>query len=215
MAPETTGKKGPGPREKTYGEKTLFGFTKVEVLPLALALQGLVLFVLAFMLSAPPRAAEESAAGVGTTAGPVRTASQARVPADLLPERIELPRFPSPDARREKHEARAPKGEKQESSGTGLSLAALRVDSVSYDAIAAVQLAVALPGAPDRIAAGQISQARFTGEGVRGQGPRGREGWGGVGVEAIVGRTGGSCGRAHQAPPPPHIVERTMALPFR
>lgn len=206
MAPQTTGKKG-------LGRKQLFGFTEVEVLPLAVALQGLVLFVVAFLLSAPSQSATGASGGAATTAQPVRTASEARIPADLLPERIPLPRFPSPDERNEKREARKPQGEKQEASGTGLSLAALRVESVSFDAPAVVEITLALPGAPDRIAPGQISQARFGSEGVGGNGRRGREGWGGNGVDVFVGRTGGSCGRA-QALPPPHIVERTMALPF-
>jgi len=212
MVPNPTGKEG---AEVRRGGRT----ASVELLPLALALQGLMLFVLAFLLpSAPAVDLGDSGLGAMMDRGPVRATSEARIPADLLPERINLPRFPDPKPEPEKPQATSPGEGREKASGTGLALAALRVESVAFDAPVAVRAVLALPGPPDRIQPGSISQARFGEEGDRGFGRRGREGgWGdgvGVGEIGFVGRTGGSCGRAAAAPPPPHIVERTRSLPL-
>lgn len=212
MVPHATGKEG---AEARRGGRSSHS---VDLLPLAVALQGLVLFVLAFLLPTPPVGnTGDSGLGARMDRGPVRTTLEARIPADLLPERINLPRFPDPKLEPEKQQANSPGQGRSEAADTGLALAALRVESVAFDAPVAVRAVLALPGPPDRILPGSISQARFGEEGDRGMGRRGREGgWGdgvGVGAVGIVGRTGGSCGRA-APPPPPHIVERTRSLPL-
>jgi hypothetical protein len=206
MVPHATGKEGVEVRRDG----------RVDLIPLAVALQALALFVLAFVLPAPP-ATDRGASGLGAglDRSPVRTTSEARIPADLLPERIELPHFPDPQREPEKQQATSLGETRKSAEGTGLALAALRVESVAFDAPVAVRAVLALPGPPDRILPGSISQARFGEEGDRGYGRRGREGgWGGgLGPVGIVGRTGGTCGRA-PAPAPPHIVERTRSLPL-
>jgi hypothetical protein len=212
MAPQMTGQESSGSARR----RLIFGFTEAETLPLALALQGFLVFALAFVLSAPS-SMEDAAIGAHASADaqPVRKVLEARLPADLLPERIRLPRLPDTDPRQPEERVPEPgRSEQQQPSRSDLGLAALRVESVAFNAPAAVKVALALPGAPDRISPGTVSMARFDGEAYRGAGRRGREGgWSGIDVEGLVGRTGGSCGRGPQ-PRPPHIVERPMSLPF-
>ncbi|MFQ5790146.1 MAG: hypothetical protein ACE5JI_06670, partial [Acidobacteriota bacterium] len=69
-------------------------------LPFAVALQGAGLVVLAFFLHAPPAPHELDASLPDATwtkdNSPIQLASDAQVPADLLPERMAMPRFPDP-----------------------------------------------------------------------------------------------------------------------
>ncbi len=172
-----------------------------DSLPLVVALQGLGLFVLAFLLGAPSSTeqAEEDATGFAAFAhsSAVPTVSDSQVPTDLLPEQIRLPRFPNLDELAPKRQPAPDNQDMQEASNPGVSLAALRVDSVAFDAPEAVKVALALPDAPELLTPGSISQASF-GDGQGRLGRKGREGgggWGGVGISGGGRGRGGACGR--------------------
>jgi hypothetical protein len=193
------------------------GWRRSDTLPLVVALQGLGLFVLAFLLGAPPSTDQVA----GDTAGfagladsqSVRMTSDSQVPADLLPEQIRLPRFPNLDERAPRQQPAPISEDEQEASNPGLNLTALRVDTVAFDAPAAVQVALALPDAPEELIPGAISQARF-GDGKGRPGKRGREGgWGGIGVTGIGRGGGGACGRGGSQGSP-IIIERSFGYPF-
>ena len=129
MASQSTGK---------MSSTTTRSWRRLDSLPLVVALQGLGLFVLAFLIGAPPPTDQVS----GSTAGlagyasseSVRTASDTRVPADLLPEQIRLPKFPNQDERAPRQQPAPISEDQQEASNPGLNLTALRVDSVAFDA---------------------------------------------------------------------------------
>ena len=91
MASQTTGK---------TSSVTMGSWRKLESLPLVVALQGLGLFVLAFLIGAPPSSNLLAGDTVGfagyASSDSVRTTSDSQVPADLLPEQIRLPKFPNP-----------------------------------------------------------------------------------------------------------------------
>ncbi len=149
MASQSTGK---------MSSTTTRSWRRLDSLPLVVALQGLGLFVLAFLIGAPPPTDQVS----GSTAGlagyasseSVRTASDTRVPADLLPEQIRLPKFPNQDERAPRQQPAPISEDQQEASNPGLNLSALRVVSVAFDAPAAVQVALALPDAPEELIPG-------------------------------------------------------------
>ena len=188
----------------------------IDTLPLAVALQGLGLFVLAFLIGGSPT--DQAAGGSTGFAGYanselVRMASDSQGPADLLPEQIRLPKFPNLDERAPRRQPAPSPKDPQEASNPGLNLAALRVDTVAFDAPAAGQVALALPDAPEELIPGAISQARF-GDGSGTPGKRGRKGgWGGIGVSGIGRGSGGACGRGGSSGPP-IIIERSFGYPL-
>jgi hypothetical protein len=195
MASNPTGYKSPATRGGW--RKGLWS----DSLPLAVAFQGLGLFVLAFLLGVPSSTdqVEENATGFAAFMHSltVPTASNSRVPTDLLPEQIRLPRFPNLDDPAPKRQPAPNHQDMQEASNPGVSLAALRVDSVAFDAPEAVQVALAFPDAPELLTPGSISPASF-GSGQGSPGRKGREGgggWGGVGISGGGRGRGGACGR--------------------
>jgi hypothetical protein len=208
MASTVTGETSPA------GRKGWLQTLKSNGFPLMLALQGLGLFVLAFFLGTPGSDTAGDRAqdrGFLTDSQPVRSASETKVPTDLLPEQIRLPEFPDPDELN--REQQPPPSTQDEARNNGLSLAALRIDTAAYQTPAPVQVALGLPDAPDQLAPGTISQARF-GDGAGKRGRKGREaGWGGVGVGGVgIGRVGGgTCGRNPAGPNV--IVERRIGFP--
>jgi hypothetical protein len=157
-----------------------------ENLPLIVALQGLGFFLLAFIISTPATRPdrEGSAMSTGrlTDDASVRLADT-QIPADLIPEQVRLPRFPNPEERTLERQP-VPSGEESEDSlGATSFMDSLRVDTVAIQSPAVVQVALALPDAPDELAPGGISLTRF-GEGTARSGltgRRGREGMGGFG----------------------------------
>ena len=190
---------------------------RLDSLPLVVALQGLGLFVLAFLIGAPPttdQVAGDTAGFAGyTSSASVRTASDSQVPSDLLPEQIRLPKFPNQEERAPRQQPAPISNDPQEASNPGLNLTALRVDTVAFDAPAAVQVALALPDAPEELIPGAISQARF-GDGEGKPGKRGRKGgWGGIGVSGIGRGSGGACGRGGSAGSP-IIIEQAFGYPI-
>lgn len=210
MASSTTGSKSLGARggwlDRSKSRLALFA-----------ALAGLGLLVCALFLGAPFSLMEEPGpleAGVIAGSQPVWTALDTEVPADLLPEEIRLPRFPSPDElKRQERDAPSEDREDRKDSPSGsFSLTALKVTRVRFQTPMPTQVAFALPEAPDQLMAGVISQARF-GDGAGRAGRRGREaGWGGVGVGGVgIGRVGGgTCGRN---PAGPTIIHRGSGFP--
>ncbi len=201
----------------TTSSITMGSWRSSESLPLVVALQGLGLFVLAFLIGAPPSAdqvAGDSASFAGyASSESVRTASDSQVPADLLPEQIRLPKFPNQDERAPRQQPAPISEDQQEASNPGLNLTALRVDTVAFDAPAAVQVALALPDAPEELIPGAISQARF-GDREGRPGKRGRKGgWGGIGVSGIGRGSGGACGRGGSTGSP-IIIERSFGYPI-
>lgn len=158
---------------------------RTDNLPLAVALQGLALFVLAFLLSTPPKHhdAEGMSADVGRLlADPSnRVISETEVPADLHPEQVQLPRFPDPNQLRLRQSA-PPVEHNEATSDTTTTLNALRINTVSHQAPSVAEVALALPVTPDRLAPGSISQRRF------GAGS-GRSGW--TGRRGGIGGMGG------------------------
>lgn len=207
MASQATGK---------TSSVTMGSWRKSESLPLVVALQGLGLFVLAFLIEAPPSSNPLAGDTVGfagyASSDSVRMTSDSQVPADLLPEQIRLPKFPNLDARTPRQQPAPISEDQQEASNPGLNLTALRVDTVAFDAPAAVQVALALPDAPEELIPGAISQARF-GDGEGTPGTRGRKGgWGGIGVSGIGRGSGGACGRGGSTESP-IIIERSFGYP--
>ena len=84
---------------------------------------------------------------------------------------------------------------------------------MAFDAPAAVQVALALPDAPEELIPGAISQARF-GDGEGTPGTRGRKGGrGGIGVSGIGGGMGGSCPRGGSTESS-IIIERAFGYPI-
>ena len=196
---------------------TMGSWRKSDSLPLVVALQGLGLFVLAFLIGAPPstdQVARDAAGFAGyASSESVRTASDSQVPADLLPEQIRLPKFPNLDERAPRQQPAPISEDQQEASNPGLNLTALRVDTVAFDAPVAVQVALALPDAPEELIPGAISQARF-GDGEGRPGKRGRKGgWGGIGVSGIGRGSGGACGQGGSTGSP-IIIERSCGYPI-
>jgi hypothetical protein len=165
--------------------------------------------LLALFLGAASPARDEAGVDGVALAGslPVQAASDTRVPDDFLPEQIRLPEFPDPDELT--REQSDPMENEQDTRSAGLSLAALKVDTVAFHAPRPVQMALTLPDAPDQLTPGTISMSGF---GNRGRTSR-EGGWGGVGVgEVGIGRVGGgTCGRNPSGPNP--IVERRTGFP--
>ena len=148
-------------------------------LPLVIAVQGLALILLAFLLNAPPQTdLAEDTAGTSRLAEdtPPQLISEPRIPSDLHPEQIRLPRFPDPKQQVQERQP-APPVNPVESRALG----ALRVDSVSIQAPTTIQAALTLPDTPDHLAPGTISSRRF-GEGAGRSGRSNGRGWGGIGV---------------------------------
>ena len=138
-----------------------------ERLPYAVGL-GLGLFLLALLLGAPYlQQIQEGIADGDEVAGdsPARMVSDPRIPADFLPEKLNTPELPDP---RERALQEQPEESVKESENTRVIapvLDGLRVDTVSLKTPQAVQVALALPDAPDHITPGIISMRRF-GEGT-------------------------------------------------
>ena len=193
-----------------------------ETLPLIVALQGLGFCLLAFFLTAPPSQPEPD----GSVAEATRLQDQqhvrlteTQIPADLHPEQLRLPRFPDPEEhtlRRQPTYAGEESGESPIADGL---LDGLRIDTVSISSPAVVQVALALPDAPDQLAAGTISLRRF-GEGSGRPGRSGRRGMGGFGGIGM-----GDGPRCHPQRPgflrdprnpisgPPPVIERAVGYP--
>ncbi len=152
-------------------------------LPYAVVL-GLGLFLLAFLHGAPLlQQAPEGIADGDKVAGdsPVRMVSDPQIPADFLPEKLNTPELPDPTERA--LQELPTEASVKESENTGIFapvLDGLRVDTVILRTPQAVQVALALPDAPDQIAPGIITMRRF-GEGTGRSRPTGRRGGGGVG----------------------------------
>ena len=161
---------------------------RTESLPLAIALQGLGLFLLAFFINAPvPQDDSEDATAAGRLAddSSVQLASETQIPADLHPEKLRLPRFPNPQERAQQRQPASPEKESEKSPGATSTLNGLRVDTVWLQSPTAVQVALALPEAPDRLEEGMISMRRFDKKGKSGR--TGRRGWGGIGGIGVGG----------------------------
>ena len=193
-----------------------------ETLPLVVALQGLGFCLLAFFLTAPPSQTEPD----GSVAEATRLQDQqyvrlteTQIPADLHPEQLRLPRFPDPEEntlQRQPNHAGEESGESPIADGL---LDGLRIDTVSISSPAVVQVALALPDAPDQLAAGTISLRRF-GEGSGRPGRSGRRGIGGFGGIGM-----GDGPRCHPQRPgflrdprnpisgPPPVIERAVGYP--
>ena len=173
-----------------------------ENLPLAVALQGLGLFLLAFLLSAPPSQQEvdDSAAG-GWLAeeSPARAVSDTLIPADLIPEQLRMPRFPDPSELAKQRQPAPSVQESENSAGPSLDMDSLRVDTVSLRAPQVVQAALLLPDAPDQLAPGTISMRRFGEKGKSGR--TGQRGWGGIGGIGVGGEGFGDGPRCHPRRP--------------
>lgn len=156
---------------------------RVVNLPLVVALQALAFCLLAFLLGTPPphQGTEQAAAGGGRPerARPSPWIAESQVPADLHPEQLRLPRFPDPKERIIRREPAPPDNGSESASGVASALNALRMDTVPYQTPTLVQVALALPDAPDHLAPGMISARRF-GDGLGSSGRRGRRGWGGI-----------------------------------
>ena len=154
-----------------------------ENLPVAVALQGLAFCLLAFLLGTPPPHHDtgEAAEGAGWLgdASSAPLVSESQLPTDLHPEQLRLPRFPNPKERTLKRQPAPPESGSEVTSGATPTLNALHVDTISYQTPTLVQVALALPDAPDRLVPGMISNRRF-GQGTGNSGRTGRRGWGGI-----------------------------------
>lgn len=190
-------------------------------LPLVIAVQGLAWILLAFLLDAPPQ--KEL---TGDTAGTSRLAeytpppllSEPRIPADLHPEQLRLPRFPDPIQQVQKRQP-APSANPVETRALG----ALRVDSMSIQAPTAIQAALTLPDIPDHLEPGTISLRRFGDDGRGRSGRSDGRGWGGIGGvgTGVVGdgprchpiRPGSLTNPRNPISGPPPIIEQVAGYP--
>jgi len=179
------------PKEVLMASKSTGGWSAIirkENLPFVVALQGLAFFLLAFLLGTPPPfhdSEDASAAGWLRDAQSPQLVSDTQVPTDLIPEQFRLPRFPEPEERTLERQPAAAEEDSEVTAGATSTLNALRIDTISYSTPTMVQVALALPDAPDEIAPGMISDKSF-GEGKGRPGRRGRRGWGegigGIGI---------------------------------
>ena len=189
-------------------------------LPLVIAVQGLALILLAFLLNAPPQTdLAEDTAGTSWLVEdtPPQLTSEPRIPSDLHPEQIRLPRFPDPKQQVQERQP-APPVNPVESRALG----ALRVDSVSIQAPTTIQATLTLPDTPDHLAPGTISLRRF-GDGAGRSGRGDGRGWGGIGGVGTEGMGDGP--RCHPVRPgsltnprnpisgPPPVIERVAGYP--
>jgi hypothetical protein len=196
-------------------------------LPLAVAVQGLALVLLAFLFNAPPQQdVEGDTAGTGWLAEdtPPRLISEPRIPADLHPEQLRLPRFPDPKQHLRERQPAPPVNPPIEIRTLG----ALRVDSVSIQAPTTIQAVLTLPNIPDHLEPGTISLRRF-GDGAGRSGRSDGRGWGGIGGVGVGGVGVGGMGdgdRCHPVRPgsltnprnpisgPPPVIEQTTGYPY-
>lgn len=179
------------PKEVLMASKSTGGWSatiRKENLPFVVALQGLAFFLLAFLLGTPPPhhdSEDASTAGWLRDAQSPQLVSDSQVPTDLIPEQLRLPRFPEPEERTLERQPAAAEEDSEVTAGATSALNALRIDTISYSTPTMVQVALALPDAPDEIAPGMISDRRF-GEGTGRPGRKGRRGWGegigGIGI---------------------------------
>lgn len=179
------------PKEVLMASKSTGGWSAMirkENLPFVVALQGLAFFLLAFLLGTPPPhhdSEDASTAGWLRDAQSPQLVSDSQVPTDLIPEQLRLPRFPEPEERTLERQPAAAEEDSEVTAGATSTLNALRIDTISYSTPTMVQVALALPDAPDEIAPGMISDRRF-GEGTGRPGRKGRRGWGegigGIGI---------------------------------
>jgi hypothetical protein len=192
-----------------------------ETLPVIVAIQGLGFCLLAFFLTAPPSQHEpDGGVAVATLDNqrPVRL-TEPQIPADLHPEQLRVPRFPDPEEYTLRRQPAPSDDESGESTNADGLLDGLRIDTVSIQSPAVVQVALALPDTPDQLAPGTISLRRF-GEGSGRPGRSGRRGIGGFGGIGM-----GDGPRCHPQRPgvlrnprnpvsgPPPVIERAIGYP--
>lgn len=192
-----------------------------DPLTFAMAVQGLALVLFAFFAaSSSPNSFSTGAPAASLAAGtdaPVPSDWQPELPADLLPQRLPLPNAFEPEEPSTKRQpVPEPEGPEdtvdERSEGLQSRLAALRVDSVSYHAPVAVNVALGAPEAPARLSPGTISLAGFR----RGSSKPARRGFGGRGIDGSgigiggFGIGGGECSRGPGRFP--GIVERTHRI---
>jgi hypothetical protein len=135
-----------------------------ERLPFAVLVVGLGLFLLAFLLGAP--LLQHDPEGVADGDGladdaPGRMVSDPQIPADFLPEKLRTPELPDPTERALDQQQDLSVKESENAEVIAPVLDGLRIDTVTLQTPQAVQVALALPDAPDRIAPGMISLKRF------------------------------------------------------
>ena len=188
-----------------------------DTLPLAMALSSLAILLLAFFVGdVAPSSQATSAAGTASGERQPLPPNMAReLPADLLPDRIPLPRFP------DSSELEAPVPDPAEETPSNaeseidrLVLASLRTESVPTLAPALAQVALVTHDTPGRLTPGTISSASFE----PGLARRTRRGWGGIGIGGSggglggLGSGGGGCSGAPAGGIPGIIIERLPRL---
>jgi hypothetical protein len=180
-----------------------------NTLPLTLAVQGLAFVLLAFFAQpgTAPVGADGSEGGTGDATAEAAAAESFRVPRDLEPRRLPVPKLPdferplrgeAPEPKREApHESPAPEVDEP-------ALAGLRVQSVALAALVPVGAAAPLPGAPDILVPHSIDgRSWLAGTKSARQGPGGARGpagvgagnggWGGTGIGGSGRGSGGHC----------------------
>jgi hypothetical protein len=186
-----------------------------NVMPLALALQGLLLSIATLFLASGLSPLHGSSSRGGS--GAARTQDEAslprtgELPRDLSPQRLPVPRLPErEELNRPPQPAPKPEGFDGVPAPEGRKLASLRVTDIALAGLISRSMTVPIPEAPDRLDGHSLtgaSQGWLTGS-ARGRGARpGRN------PVAVVGATrgiGGSGGGGGYCPTPTGAVGRPV-----
>lgn len=183
-------------------------FSDVSALPLALALQGVALTLLA-LFSLSPDASESARVGTGDLPGSDRTmATELQIPRDLARERLPVPKFPKLDEPGENEAPEPDPGKEKAPIAPGEKLAALRVSSVALAGLVSMDSPTRIPDAPDVLGlhdiGGSFGRSWLGGDrrtsrgngGFMGPSDTGDDGsgWGGIGIGGHgYGRDGDRC----------------------